>query len=240
MRNEKIIQTIGQCLTVHPDAYPLNDIGISKLFYTCFKNYIVYVQETKCWYIYKKFHWVKDEANLLVMEVGKEFVMAFTQYALAEDKEEIIKLATRLCSRAKRESIIKDACSIEPKSLSVFDSNPYLFNCKNGTFNLSNKLLQPHDPQDYITKVSNVLYNPACDCVRWKSFINEIMKDNTDNSKFLQKSLWVRFKWRNKLRMLLYFLWQYNTKRQVNSLRNHFIRFGRLFNPRSSEIFSEK
>lgn len=188
MNNENIAQLIHHHLNENPDYYPMNDIGASRLFYKCFQHRIIYVQETKCWYIYKKYRWVKDDANLLIMEVGKHFVMAFTKYALSQENEELIKFATRLCSRARRESIIKDACSIAPKSLTVFDANPYLFNCKNGTYNLMSKALQEHNPKDYITKASNVIYDPNADCERWKTFISEIMKGNTDNEKFLQKS----------------------------------------------------
>ncbi len=188
MDNEKIIELIEKCLTENPEYYPLNDIGASRLFYKCFQNYVIYVQETKCWYIYKKYYWVKDDANLLIMEVGKKFVLAFTKYALSVEKDELIKFSNKLCSRSRRESILKDACSISPKSLTIFDSNPYLFNCKNGTYNLLSKTLQEHNPLDYITKISNVSYDETADCDRWKQFISEIMQGNEDNEKFLQKS----------------------------------------------------
>lgn len=34
-----------------------------------------------------------------------------------------------------------------------------LFNCKNGTFNLRTFEFQKHNPKDFITKISNVVYN---------------------------------------------------------------------------------
>ncbi len=188
MKQENIATLISKHLLESPELYPQNDIGASRLFYKCFQNRIIYVQETKCWYIYKKHRWVKDDANLSIMEMGKHFVMAFTKHALSQENDDLIKFATKLCSRARRESILKDACSIAPKSLTVFDSNPHLFNCKNGTFNLITKELQAHNPEDYITKISNVIYNPNAECERFKTFISEIMQGDADNEKFLQKA----------------------------------------------------
>ena len=185
---EYITQRIIQRLDETPESYPRNDIGISKLFFEVFENKVVYVQEPKCWYIYKGDRWVKDDGNLLIMETVKMFAICYARYALTLENDEITKFALKLCSRAKREGIMKDACSIAPKSLSRFDENPHLFNCKNGTYNLKSNKLQSHNPTDYITKISNVTYDETAICHRWVSFISEIMEKNRDNEQFLQKA----------------------------------------------------
>ena len=127
MENEQILPQIQQLLNDNPEAFPRNDIGTSRLFYRCFENKIVYVLEPKCWYIYKDSYWIKDDGNLLIMEIIKKFVISYTKYALSLANDEYIKFTTKLCSRSRRESIIKDACSIAPKSLSIFDDSLYLF-----------------------------------------------------------------------------------------------------------------
>ncbi|MFI3226284.1 MAG: phage/plasmid primase, P4 family [Clostridia bacterium] len=193
-KSNHIFKKMAKLLAKYPDKYPQNDIGASRLFYACYRKKVVYVLETKCWYIYNGEIWQKDEGNLKIMELIKEFVLNYVKIALnagydEEDKKEsgIVKFANKLCSRSKRDAIIKDASSIFPMSFSNFDSKTYLFNCKNGTFNLKTGELQEHSPADYITKIANVSYDKNATCERWVQFVSEIMQNNKENEVFLQK-----------------------------------------------------
>lgn len=171
------------------ELYPINDIGIAKLFYDLHKDKACYVPETKCWYIWSGKRWVKDDAAY-IMERCKDFAQAFNKYAtsLKGDTDEMIKFAAATNGRKKRESILRDAISIEPRSLSRFDNNKLLLNCINGTFNLSTMAFQPHYTADYLTKISNAKYVEGARCERWEQFISEVMQGDVDTAKFLQKS----------------------------------------------------
>ena len=70
-----------------------------------------------------------------------------------------------------------------------FDSDIYLFNCKNGTLNLRTMEFREHRPEDYLTKVSPVIYDPDADCPRWRTFIDEIMQGDMARSNYLQKAI---------------------------------------------------
>ncbi len=175
--------------TANNPSYPLNDIGISKLFYEVLKEKICFVPESKSWYIFDGQRWVKDDA-MRIMELCKTFAEAFYKYAktLDGDSEYILKYAATIHSRKKRELILCDARSISPRSLSYFDIDKTLLNCKNGTYNLATMELQPHNPKDYLTKISNVEYLENAKCSRWELFISEVMQDDMDTARFLQKS----------------------------------------------------
>ncbi len=175
-------------------TYPRNDIGIARLFYDLHKDTIRYVVEARNWYIFKTRLWVKDEGGFYVMERCKEFAQSLLAYAEAQNdgSEEgiaFIKYAGGLTSRKRREGIIADARSIQPMSLSQFDRDKMLFNCQNGTISLSQMALLPHNPDDYITKIAKVNYVEGAVCERWEQFINEIMCDDAETAKFLQKAL---------------------------------------------------
>ena len=177
----------------NPD-YPCNDIGISKLFHDLHSNIICYVVEPKSWYVFTGKRWEKDEANLYVMELCKSFAQALSKYTeLVDDGTEesvaLIKYATALTGRKRREGLLYDSRSIAPKSLANFDRDKLLFNCRNGTYNLRTMMLQPHNPNDFITKISKVRYEKGAVCKRWERFIKEIMCDDMDMSRFLQKAL---------------------------------------------------
>lgn len=169
--------------------YAINDIGVSRLFYEIFKDTICYVPESKTWYIYDGKRWIKDDSQYIV-ELSKDFAEAFNKYAntLNGDIEYILKFGSQLYSRKKRDTIVRDACSIAPRSLSNFDKDKTLLNCQNGTYNLKTMELQPHNPKDFLTKISNAEYFENARCSRWDRFINEVMENDVDTAKFLQKS----------------------------------------------------
>lgn len=190
IENHSIIERIRALKVEDNPSYPLNDIGVSRLFYDLHSETICYVPEAREWYIYTGKRWSKDGKGLRVMELCKAFTQSLHEYAkiLSGDKEFFEKYVAGLHGRKRRESIIRDACSINPRSLSLFDLGRRLFNCGNGTFNLETMTLQPHSPDDYITKISNADYNPDVRCGRWDSFVSEVMSGDAETSQFLQKS----------------------------------------------------
>ena len=189
MDKTSVVASFQQLQIGSNPRYPLNDMGISELFYKIFQNLITYVIEPKSWYIYDGRRWTKDMQNLKIMELCKIFTYALADYGSQLQDEKIIKLSGALCNIKKRENIIRDAASANPKSLGDFDRDKYLFNCQNGTYDLKQKILNPHKPQDLITKLSNVTYDHNAKCDRWDLFVNEVMQGDEDSMKFLQKAL---------------------------------------------------
>lgn len=88
-----------------------------------------------------------------------------------------------------RETVISDAMSVHTISMEEFDTDPYIFNCKNGTLHLKSKEFTPHRPEDKLTKHSNVEYNPDARCERFERFMVEITNGDQEKAKFLQKVL---------------------------------------------------
>jgi len=174
--------------------YPHNDIGIASLFYDLHSGYIRYVMEVKTWYVFDGRRWAKDEGGFKVMELCKQFTQAFAKYGEitdngSEESKFFLKYATGFTGRKRREGILSDARSIQPMSLEAFDRNKSLLNCHNGTYNLSEMALNPHNPTDYITKLARVIYADGAVCERWEQFISEVMCGDTDTARFLQKAL---------------------------------------------------
>jgi putative DNA primase/helicase len=55
------------------------------------------------------------------------------------------------------------------------DKDPFLLTVKNGTVNVITGEFREHRQEDFITKMSNVMYDPAAECPLWEQFIREIM-----------------------------------------------------------------
>jgi putative DNA primase/helicase len=136
-------------------VYQLNDIGVARLFFELHSSQLRYVIESKSWYAYDGRRWIKDDCGLKAMELCKAFVEAYSEYmkeSAPEDKQWMVKFATGLAGRKRREGILSDARSISPMSLTMFDRDKLLFNCKNGTYSLNDMALLPHRPEDFYYK----------------------------------------------------------------------------------------
>lgn len=174
--------------------YEWNDIGAGNLFADVFKHILRYVPERKCWYWYDGARWQQDIGNLRAMELCKRLFEKLIVYAFnikdERQKELYIKYVAKWSRRGARSTIIADAQSVYPISMSEFDSNPLVFNCSNVTLFLSEHGVEarPHRAEDLLTKISPVVYDPTARSKRWEQFIDEIMNSDIKTKKFLQKA----------------------------------------------------
>ncbi len=180
----------------HPedrDRYNWSDSGNGRLFADVFKDKVRYVPERKKWFYFDGSHWCEDLESLKTMELCKELADALISYAINITDEhkriEYVKYYNKWSARRNREILIKDARSIYPLSMSQFDTNPYLFNCANGTLDLKTMTFYEHNPSDFLTKISPVVYDPIATNERFDSFITEVMSNDEEKARFLQKVL---------------------------------------------------
>jgi putative DNA primase/helicase len=68
------------------------------------------------------------------------------------------------------------------------DRDPWRLNVLNGTLDLRTGELEPQDPDDLITKLAPVEYDPEAKCVTWLGFLDRIMDGNQDLIDFLQRA----------------------------------------------------
>ncbi len=173
--------------------YAWSDIGAGRLFADCFKDQARYVPERKCWYVYGNGVWSADVGNLRVMELCKKLADALLLYTLRIEDERVrtdfLKYATKWQNRYTRETLLKDAQSCHPISMSEFDRDPYTLNCPNGTLHLDTMEFTDHRPEDMLTKSTNVVYDPDAHCERFETFVDEITSGDRDKARFLQKAL---------------------------------------------------
>jgi putative DNA primase/helicase len=59
--------------------------------------------------------------------------------------------------------------------INIFDANPWLLNCDNGTVDLRTGVLGPHRSDNYITKLIDLKYVPGARSVLWEETIAQIM-----------------------------------------------------------------
>lgn len=172
--------------------YPWNDVGNGNLFADIFHEVARYVPERKRWYVFNGCIWEPDAGNLQAAELCKQLANRLAIYALGlpegDTRDRYRKFVESWQRRHVRETILKDAASVYPVSLSEFDKDPWALNCQNGTLNLRTGAFHQHCASDMLTELAGVAYDPAARCDRWESFMDEVMCGDAEKVIFLQKA----------------------------------------------------
>lgn len=189
----EVTQALLQLNPVQNNRYRNSDIGFGRLFADVYKRVARYVPDRKKWYIYNGARWVPDAGGLMAMDLCKELADGLLLYLLTF-KDEIVRtlnleVYSRWQQRRLREIYLKEAQSVYPVSMAEFDTNCYLFNCENGTLDLQTMTFREHAPEDKLTKIAHVKYDPCAVCERFDRYIREIISGDMERAVFLQKTL---------------------------------------------------
>lgn len=173
--------------------YGRDEIGIGNAFADYFKPIARFNGDRNIWYVYDGSVWQPDENALAVAELAKYLADALYTFALTikdeDTRNRYIKRVQKLQQRKHRKTMVEDAKSVHPITMSAFDSNKFLFNLENGTLDLNTLTFKPHDPNDFITKISHIDYDPEAVCPRWIQFVDEVMEGKEAVARYLQKAI---------------------------------------------------
>ncbi len=172
--------------------FAYNDRGNGELFSAVFGKVARYNVTAKEWYIYKDGYWQEDTGAMQVSRLAKELYDALLLYASSlpdESKTNYISHVNKMGRLNVRDTMIKDARDRNYIRLEDFDKNIWLFNCKNGTYDLKNGYFRKHNPDDLISKISNVVYNENADSPDFEKFLKEIMQNDGDKLRYLLSAL---------------------------------------------------
>ena len=175
--------------------YESFQIGNSRMFVDYYRRIILMNDTRNCWYIYDGRVWRPDMHSLKISDMAKKFhdeLLTFANSITSEDtRNRFLKRVDQLDQKKFRDIMIKDAGS-DPDitvRMEAFDRDKYLFNCHNGTINLKTGEFRPHSPSDFMTKVTEVDYDPDATCPRWESFMEEVFEGDKDRIHYLQKAI---------------------------------------------------
>lgn len=189
----RITLTLEEMAPHTNSRYGREEIGVGNAFADYFKPIARYNSERGMWYVYDGTIWQPDPKDLCVAELAKLLADKLYLFALTiteeDSRKRFIERVKKLQLRKHRETMLKDARSVFPLSMKSFDRDIYLFNCKNGTLDLRTMEFREHRPEDFLTKVSPVIYDPDADCPRWRTFIDEIMQGDKAKAEYLQKAI---------------------------------------------------
>ena len=92
-------------------------------------------------------------------------------------------------SRNGRDNMVKLAARIEEIAVTgdEWDNDPMLFGVQNGVIDLRTGELRAGRPDDNITAVSPVVYDPNAECPEWEKFMQDIFASNPELASYLQR-----------------------------------------------------
>jgi len=170
---------------------PRTDLGNSQRFAARYGRDIRYCHPFKSWFVFDGQRWARDDKGV-VLEFGKDCVLRLADEAplleFGTDQNEAFKWAGASQAHSRiigMLNLVKGAIPISPED---FDKNPDVLNFPNGTLDLVSFDFREHDRNDLISKVTGCNYNPAATCPKWQTFLNEIMGENQNLIKFLQRA----------------------------------------------------
>jgi putative DNA primase/helicase len=184
-RKANAVVTIGMHLT---------DTGNAERLVARYRDRIRYCTPRKRWLIWDGKRWAWDERDEIV-QLGKSTVLAIygeAEHGRDEDaRAAITRHAMQSEKRERRTAMIALAQSepgipVLPREL---DSDPWSFNCANGTIDLQTGELRPHNRDDLVTKVSPVDYVPGATHALWDRYLADALHGDVELIAYLQRAL---------------------------------------------------
>lgn len=173
--------------------YATNDRWMGELYAVIFKNDCRFNATTNSWYTFNGKVWSEDSGGMIVQNLAKKLYDSLLKYATSipddSQRQNYISGLLKYGSLGKRDLMIKDARDKYYITQKDLDKNEHLFNCQNGTYDLNTGEFRPHNSDDLLSKISNVVYDPNAKSNEWEKFINEIMQNDKSKIEYLQKIL---------------------------------------------------
>jgi len=177
--------------TTEEDSFEFSDMANGERFFRKYGKYVHYCTISRSWFCWTGKKWQEDDNQIVSKWAKRTMKEVYVKaWDLADEK---IAAKARACkSRLKIESMLALAMSegnipIRPNEL---DTDPWFWNCDNGTMDLrSVGLLQPHDPDQLISKIAPVEFNDGAKCPLWDAFLLQIMSGDPEMVSFLQRMI---------------------------------------------------
>jgi P4 family phage/plasmid primase-like protien len=171
-------------------VYPsLTDMGNAERFVNQSQADLRYCTLRKKWLAWDGKHWLFDSREAVVerqMRILRMCRGIAEQTDKNRGRDETLAWIERSESAAKVNAALALAQPLLSISPAELDKDPWLFSCANGTIDLRKGEIGPHDPTHFITRVSPVTFDPAAECPRWLSFLDEVFLGRGEIITFLQ------------------------------------------------------
>ncbi len=167
------------------DEVIYSDTYNAKVFHEILGDKIRWCKDYGGWFIFNGKYWEKD---------GNERIKKYAMMASEEiaERMRVIGNKTRpnlnkIHTEQGMNAMVSCAKSLMGCAVEDFDRNEFLFNCSNGTYDLSRDIFNEFNPEDLLTKKANVEYDIHAEAPRWKQFLDEIFLGDAELIEYIQR-----------------------------------------------------
>ena len=168
------------------------DHGNAELFCMKYGETVKFNHALKKWIMWDGKRWVEDSSNKVLTLAAEAIKSLLEEASNSSDNDEVQKIskwagASLGAYRIKSMLILaQPLMAVEPK---IFDTDKFKFNVQNGTIDLRSGKLLSHCKEDYITKISSVIFRDGVNSNIWLEFLNKIFCGDAELIKYIQKAI---------------------------------------------------
>ena len=169
----------------------LTDQRLKYYFASCYKDTVRFVPGIG-WHFWDGRRWCTNShggLHLLIDKMQRELLEKAKNVANEHERIERMKQLIKFESHTRQVTFIA-ACQHVPDLISdanMLDKDIMLLSCQNGTLDLRSGTLRPHNPDDMITRIVNIEYDPYAQCPIFIGFINWAMCGDQELVAYLQR-----------------------------------------------------
>jgi putative DNA primase/helicase len=177
------------CLPREKIARLTTDIGNAARLVTAYGRELRFCHATGRWYKWDGKRWQCDLEGAITRYAKNVALSIFEEGKRCDDHRRDDLLRWGIASQ-KRDRINAMAALAQVDvaiATDDMDTDPWLFNCLNGTIDLRTGHLRPHDPADHITKIAPVEFDPDAPCPLYESFLQRTFDGDHELIAFVQR-----------------------------------------------------
>jgi len=173
--------------------FHLTDLGNAERLVAQYGNIVRYCYERKRWLVWSGKVWQWDSGATVAALAKKTVRSIYRQVADEPDekaRDALLAHAKKSESDTRISAMVSLAQSEEgvPVHIQELDHHPFLFNCLNGTVDLTTGDLLPHRRRDMLTIMCPAEYDAAATAPLWGRFLARVTDGNSDLMEYLQRA----------------------------------------------------
>lgn len=178
--------------TTQDEQIHCTDFGNAIRFMKHYGQSCLYCSQQDAWYLWNGDGYWKKDSLLFIQHMVREMLQNIyneTQYAGDPDKRTMLAKWAIQCEHPQHiQSCLKELAKMPSIAVPVdkFDNDKFLFNMKNGTYDLQNHIFLQHDRINFITRQVLFDYNPSATCPEFMKFLNRIFRSRQDKEEIIQ------------------------------------------------------
>jgi len=144
------------------------------------------------WLVWDGIRWKPDQTGE-VMRLAREAVRGIYAEAAAASNDKLREALGKWALKSEDYRQLRNMVDLAASASDLvilpaqLDADFWLLNCANGTLDLRTGELREPRREDYLTKMTPVVYDPQADCSEWLSFLRRVTDKNDELMAFLQR-----------------------------------------------------